>query len=346
MTARTLSELASLCDARVVGDAERVVTGPASLDEAGAAQISFLVHPRYAEKLHTTRAGAVVVAHGVDPQRSDVSLLVCEDPGRAFSKVVQVFAPEPWPTPSGVHATAVIEAGAKVDPSAALAAHVWVGPGAQIGAKVLLHPGVVIGAGARIGAGCVLHPGVVVYPAVVLGEKCTVHGGSVLGADGFGFEPNPHGWEKIPQLGTVEIGDEVEIGANVTIDRGRFGATRIGRAAKIDNLVHVAHNVQVGEGAMLIAQAGVAGSTRIGEGAILAGQAGVSGHLVIGAGARVGGGSAVFKDVPAGTDVFGNPAGPKTESLRMLLEQRRLAGLRAELRELAARLSRLEGEQE
>jgi UDP-3-O-[3-hydroxymyristoyl] glucosamine N-acyltransferase len=344
MTARTLTELADLCHARVVGDGTLVVTGPASLDEASAGEISFLTNPRYAEKLHSTRAAAVVVAQGVGTERADLTLLQCEDPGRAFSRIIEAFAAEPWPQPRGVHPTAVIEAGAELDPSACLGPHVVVGAGARIAAGVVLHAGVVLGAGVSIGTGSTLHPGVIVYPGVTLGERVTVHGGSVLGADGFGFEPDEHGWEKIPQLGTVEIADDVDIGANVTIDRGRFGATRIGRSVKIDNLVHVAHNVQVGAGALLVAQSGVAGSTRIGERVILAGQAGVSGHLTVGAGARIGGGSAVFKDVPPGMDYFGMPAGPKAESLRVAAESRRLGALRARLRDLTARLQRLEGD--
>jgi UDP-3-O-[3-hydroxymyristoyl] glucosamine N-acyltransferase len=158
----------------------------------------------------------------------------------------------------------------------------------------------------------------VLYPGVELGRRCLIHAGTVIGSDGFGFDPSPAGWEKVPHFGTVVIGDDVEMGANCAIDRGRFGPTRIGNGVKLDNLVHIAHNVEVEDGALLIAQVGVAGSTRIGKGAILAGQAGIAGHLEIGPGARIGGQSGVGKDVPAGQDQFGTPSREKGEAFRLL----------------------------
>jgi UDP-3-O-[3-hydroxymyristoyl] glucosamine N-acyltransferase len=176
---------------------------------------------------------------------------------------------------------------------------------------------------------------VVLCEAVELGRGCIVHPGTVIGSDGFGFEPTAEGWEKVPQCGTVVVGDDVEIGANCAIDRGRFEATRIGNGVKIDNLVHIAHNVVVEDGALLIAQVGVAGSTRVGARAILAGQAGVAGHLTIGAGARVAPQSGVGKDVPPGEDQFGSPAREKGEAFRLL-------ALYAKLPELFQRLRRLE----
>jgi UDP-3-O-[3-hydroxymyristoyl] glucosamine N-acyltransferase len=170
-----------------------------------------------------------------------------------------------------------------------------------------------------------------------------VHGGAVLGADGFGFEPTRAGWVKIPQCGTVVVEDDVEIGANVTIDRARFGVTRIGRGVKIDNLVQVAHNVDVGEGALLIAQVGIAGSTRVGRGAILAGQVGVAGHATIGDGARIGAQSGVSGEVPAGADYFGTPARPRSDELRIWTLSGKLPEMNKRIRELERRLAQLEG---
>ncbi len=342
MTARTLSELAELCHARLVGDGAKTVVGPASLTEATGEEISFLAHPRYAGLLETTQAAAVVVGEDVLTGREGLALLRCRDPGRAFSSIVLAFAREPRQQVPGIHPGAHVDASAEVDPSASIGSGAVIGPLARVGKNAVLHPNAVLGERSELGEGSVLQSCVVVYADVRIGARCLVHAGSVLGSDGFGFDPTPEGWEKIPQCGTVLIEDDVEIGANVTIDRGRFGPTRIGRAVKIDNLVHVAHNVQIGAGALLVAQAGVAGSTRIGERAILAGQAGVSGHLTIGAGARIGGGSAVFKDVPAGQDVFGIPAGPKQESLRQAARGRRLARLWDELCELRERVRQLE----
>jgi UDP-3-O-[3-hydroxymyristoyl] glucosamine N-acyltransferase len=202
----------------------------------------------------------------------------------------------------------------------------------------VLHAGVQVGAGARVGAESVLHPGVVLYPGVVLGQRCLIHAGTVIGSDGFGFDPTPEGWEKIPQYGTVVIGDDVEMGANCAIDRGRFDATRIGNGVKLDNLVHVAHNVVIEDGALLVAQVGVAGSVRIGARAILAGQAGIGGHITIGAGARIGGQSGVSKSVPAGEDQFGTPSCEKNEALRAISLSRKLPELFQRVRALERRL--------
>jgi UDP-3-O-[3-hydroxymyristoyl] glucosamine N-acyltransferase len=182
----------------------------------------------------------------------------------------------------------------------------------------------------------------VIYSGCEIGARCTIHAGTVIGADGFGFEPTREGWQKIPQVGKAVIEDEVEIGANVTIDRGRFGATRIGRGAKIDNLVQIGHNVVVGEGVLLIAQTGIAGSTRIEARAILAGQVGVQGHVTIGAGARIGGQAGVFGDVPPGEEWTGYPARPHRDSLRSLAEVQRLPKLVERVRALEQELKRLQ----
>jgi UDP-3-O-[3-hydroxymyristoyl] glucosamine N-acyltransferase len=220
-----------------------------------------------------------------------------------------------------------------------------VAEGAEIGARTVLHAGVVIGPFARVGADCELHPHVVLYDGVVLGQRCLLHAGTVLGSDGFGFEPTREGWEKVPQCGTVVVGDDVEMGANCAVDRGRFGPTRIGNGVKFDNLVHIAHNVVIEDGALLIAQVGVAGSTRIGARAILAGQAGIAGHLTIGAGARVGAQTGVGQDIPPGEDHFGSPSREKGEALRIHAMLGRLSDLFARVKELERRAETRAGEQ-
>jgi len=344
MKPRTLSELAVLAGADLSGDGSRSIVGPASLAEAGPDEISFLAEPRYAPQLETTRAAAVLVGPEVETARTDLALLRVKNPGRAFTQIILAYAPpEVLPEP-GVHPSAVVDPDAELGADVRVGALCVIGAGALIAEGAVLHPRVSIGAEAHVGAGSVLHPGVVLYPRVSIGARCRVHAGTVIGSDGFGFDPTAEGWDKIPQCGSVVVEDDVEIGANVTIDCARFGVTRIGRAVKIDNLVHIGHNVQVMEAALLIAQTGIAGSTRIGKRAILAGQAGISGHLDIGDGARVGGGSAVFKDVPAGSDVFGVPAEPKTEALRNRARVRQLQGLRAEVKALTKRMAELEGD--
>jgi UDP-3-O-[3-hydroxymyristoyl] glucosamine N-acyltransferase len=346
MTTKTLAELADLCGAELHGDPTRVVERPASLAEAGAGDVSFFAHPRYRSEFLATRAAAVLVPRGFESPRADLPLLFCADPSAAFTRVVGAFAsPEPTPEP-GVHASAVVHPEAEVAPGASIGAQCTVGPRARIEDGAILHASVTLARDVLVGADTVLHAGVVAYPEVRIGRRCVVHAGAVIGADGYGFEPSGDPasfWRKIPQCGTVVLEDEVELGANATIDRGRFGATRVGRGAKIDNLVHIAHNVVIGEGALIIAQVGIAGSTRVGARAILAGQAGINGHIEIGAGARIAAQAGVFGDVPAGADYLGWPARPRIEALRQYALVQRLPEIQDRLRTLEKRLAELEG---
>lgn len=339
MPSYTLTEIAELCGAQVEGDGTRVVEGPAGLLEAGPQEISFLAESRYRADLDGTRAAGVLVAEGMDVPAGDAVYLRCQNPGRAFSQVILAFAPPALRPEAGIHPSAVVH------PDAELAGDVHVGPlcvvsaGARLAQGCVLHAQVHVGRNVHVGERTELHPGVVIYPGVSLGADCILHAGVVIGADGFGFEPSAEGWIKTPQGGTVILGDRVEVGANAAIDCARFGATRIGSGTKIDNLVHVAHNVQMGESCLLIAQTGIAGSTRLGQRVILAGQAGVAGHLSLGDGARIGGGTKVFKDVAPGQDVWGFPAMPKGDAMRAYAV---LPKLVQELRSLKQRLAALE----
>jgi UDP-3-O-[3-hydroxymyristoyl] glucosamine N-acyltransferase len=342
MISRTLAELAVLCGAVVDGDPDVRIEGPATLADAGPTEITFLANPRYAPQLATTRAGAVVVARDCVAPRPDLPLLRCDDPSRAFTAVVLALLPPETPQPAGIHPSAVVDPTATVDPSAAIGPNCTIGPAARIGARTVLVANVFVGAGAQVGADSRLHPGVVLYGRVTVGSRALVHGGTVIGSDGFGFEPTATGWAKIPQVGTVIVGDDVEMGANCTIDRGRFGPTRIGNGVKLDNLVHVAHNVVVEDGALLIAQVGIAGSTRVGKRAIIAGQAGIAGHVVIGDGARVGAQSGVAHDVGPGEDCFGSPARPRAEALRSATIVAKLPALQLRIRDMANRIQALE----
>ncbi len=338
----SLSTLAVELGAVLDGDGALVVDGPATLADAGPREVSFLANPRYRPQLEATRAAAVVVGLGEPRGSTSAALLRVEDPNRAFTRIVQRFAPLAARPAPGAHAAASVDPSATVDASACIGPGCVVGPRARVGPGAWLVAQVHVGADVEVGAECVLHPMVVLHERVVLGSKVVVHAGSVIGSDGFGWEPTREGWEKIPQCGTVVVEDEVEIGANCAIDRARFGATRIGRGAKLDNLVHVAHNVVVGRAALLVAQVGVAGSARIGARAILAGQVGVQGHAEIGAGARVGGQAGVFGDIPAGEDWAGWPARPKGATLRSAALVARLPELAERLRALEARLAAME----
>ncbi len=341
MIQRTASELAALCGAILEGDGGRMLVGPAALAEAQPDQVSFLRSTRDSAELEATRAGAVVVPLDTQAGRRDLALLRCEDPSRAFSRVVEAFRPAGERPLPGIHPSATVASDARLGQEVSIGPSCVIGAGAELGPRVVLHACVVVGPLVRIGADTEIHPGAVLYGGVTLGRRCLVHAGVVVGSDGFGFEPGEAGWEKVPQCGTVEIGDDVEIGANSAIDRGRFSATRIGNGVKIDNLVHVGHNVVVGDGALLVAQVGIAGSSRIGEGAILAGQAGIGGHLEIGPRARIAAQSGVADDLPGGQDYFGCPAREKREAFRLLALYGKLPELVQRIRDLEHRLEEL-----
>lgn len=339
----TVAEIARRLDAACEGDGDVVVRGVAGLREAGPEDISFLALPRYASYLEATRAAAVVVRPDFDTT-CPIPIIRVDDPDAAFQKIAVWFAPEPVAPPPGVHPSAV------VDSSVQLGADVSVGPLAVVEPGAVLGDGCTVGAGAYLGHGVVLGrdsrvgPHVTILAHCRLGQRVIVHSGTVIGSDGFGYDVDEKGVRtKIPQIGVVEIGDDVEIGANVTVDRARFGRTWIGNGVKIDNLVQVAHNVVIGDHAVLVAQVGISGSTVIGPHALFAGQAGSAGHLVIGAGAVVAGRAGVTKDVPAGTFVSGYPAVPHGKAQRIQAEMNRIPRLKKRVSDLEKRLEELEG---
>jgi len=328
-----LSELAGAIGARLEGDPTFEVSGIAPLEWAGPDDLSFLANPRYEAAALASAAGALVT--GRDFPADGRNILRCENPYLGFARAVAMLSPDP-PVVAGVHPTAI------VDPSASIPASAAVGPLAVVGSGVELGEGVVIGAGShledgvRIGAGTRLFPRVTVHRGTTLGERCVVQSGCVLGADGFGYATDDGGvHHRVPQRGGLTIGDDVDLGANVTIDRGSAGDTVIGDGCKIDNLVQIAHNVRIGRNAMIVAQVGVAGSTVIGDRVVLGGQAGIIGHARIGDRARVGAQAGVIGDVPAGMEVSGYPA-------RSHRDQMRAHALFARLPELFQRLKRLE----
>jgi UDP-3-O-[3-hydroxymyristoyl] glucosamine N-acyltransferase len=302
---RTLEELAEAVGGRVVGDPAFPVEGISSLELAGPREITFVVNARYAQALKTSRAGAVIVS---DPERGDDRpMLVVADPYLAYARVAQLFHPTPKPS-QGAADGAFVHPQARIGRDVSIAPMVWVDREAEIGDRVALHSGAWVGEGCFVGEDCVLYPGVILYPNSRLGKRVIVHAGTVIGSDGFGYARDGARSVKIPQLGGVQIDDDVEIGANNTIDRASFGITWIQRGVKTDNLVHIGHNVVVGEDTILVAQVGIAGSATVGHRVILAGQVGIAGRLHIGDGAMVGPQSGVGKDVPPGGTVSGAPA--------------------------------------
>lgn len=334
--------------ADLVGDPDRPIDGVATLDAAGETDLSFLANPRYRDQARSSKAGAILVSRDISPGALGglhTDLLVCDDAYRALAKLMTALFPLPGIEP-GVHETASVDATARVDPAARIDAFAVVGAGSTVasGAHVGAHS--VVGRGCRVGAGTVLHPHVVVYDGSRIGDRVIVHSGVVLGADGFGFVEGEAASPrvKLPQVGVVVIEDDVEIGANSAVDRATFDTTRVGRGTKIDNLVQVGHNAQIGEGCILCGQAGVSGSSRIGDRVLLAGQAGVAGHFRIGDGVQVAAKSAVFQEVPPGQQVAGIPAAPIAAWRRRNALQSRLPAMRAALRGLERRVGVLEAE--
>jgi len=328
-----LAELARVLGATLEGTATDVeITGVAPLEEAGPGTITVLADRRLETLLAGTRASAVLL--GPDAPASPVPVLRVSHPWVAFAQAMELFHPAQRP-PAGIHPTAVVAASAVIGPGAFVGPHVVLGDEVRIGRDAVLHPRVTVYRGARIGDRFTAHAGAVVREDVVIGDRVTLHAGAVIGSDGFGFVPLPDGHRKIPQVGTVILEDDVEIGANATVDRATLGATRIGRGSKIDNLVMIGHGSQLGPGCLLAAQVGLAGSMRLGAGVMMGGQAGASGHFVIGDGAQIAAQSGVHREVPAGGVYGGYPA---IEVRRW----RRVSTAMVRLPELFRRLRRVE----
>jgi UDP-3-O-[3-hydroxymyristoyl] glucosamine N-acyltransferase len=308
------AELQQLAGGVLKGDATIQVKGVNSLKFASPEEASFLANIKYKKQMEGCKAGVVLVGKDWTAEPGEGrAYIVCENPDFAFSKVCQLFAPEEFKFEPGIHPSATVH------PTAKIGANVHVGPNANIDENAVVGDGTVICAGAyvgreaKIGKGCKLNPNVTVLHRCVLGNKVILHSGVVIGADGFGYTPGPMGLVKIPQNGIVQIDDDVEIGANTTVDRARFGKTWIKSGVKIDNLVQVAHNVVVGEFSILVSQCGIAGSAELGMGVIVAAQAGVNGHISMGDGSRVAGMSGVEKSVRRARTVLGLPAEPGKE---------------------------------
>ena len=301
-----LGELARVLGATLEGGTEDVeITGVAGIEDAPPGTLTFLADRRHESHLASTRAAAVLVSPDGPP--APLPTLRVAHPYLAFVEAMELLHPARRPVPH-VHPTAVIAPTAEIGPGATVGAYVVVGDGVRIGRDAILHPHVTIYHDVQIGDGFTAHAGAVVRDAVVIGDRVTLHAGAVIGSDGFGFVPRPEGHRKIPQVGTVIVEDDVEIGANSTVDRATLGATWIGRGTKIDNLVMIGHGCQIGPRCLLAAQVGLAGGTRLGAGVMLGGQVGASGHLVIGDGAQVAAQSGVHREIPAGAVYGGYPA--------------------------------------
>lgn len=333
-----LSDLASAVSGRVEGDSGRRVSGVATLEDATPDDLSFLTNARYRPFVAPSRAGAILV--GPDAGIEGRDLLVAPDPYLALAVILERMHPVSRPVP-GVSPDARVSPGAVLGADVAIGPFAVVGEGVRLGDRVVLGAGVVVGDGSTIGPDTVLMPRVVLYPGTRVGARCLIHAGVVLGGDGFGFATSSGVHRKVPQLGRVVVEDDVEIGANSTVDRGTLGETRIGRGTKIDNLVMVAHGVVIGPHGLLAGQAGIAGSTRLGSHVTMAGQSGAAGHLKLGNGVVVAAKSAVFNDVPDRAFVAGTPAIDHRSWKRSLALVKMLPELRTRIREIEERLAAL-----
>ncbi len=320
------------------GDGDVAIRGVSELRTAGPSDLCFARTRKHWEEAGSPTDCVVIVPEGVT--LGVVAEIISPNPSLDFSRAARMLAPAP-PRPSGIHGSATVDATAALGKDVAVGAGSVVGAGCEIGARSVLHANVTLYDGARIGEDCELHAGVVVRDGVVLGDRVTVHPGSVLGGDGFGYEFDERGLlEKVPQVGGVWVGDDVEIGANTTVDRARLGTTRIGHRCKIDNLVQIAHNCELGDDTVVISQAGLAGGARTGRGVAIMAQAGVLGHLSVGDRAVIGGRAGVREDVPAGARMFGAPAMDGSKWHRSVKLTERLPELFKRLRALERRAGR------
>ncbi len=344
MPALTAAQIAALCGGEIVGNPDRVITGASSLEEARETDLAFVGNSKAIAAALNSRAGCLIAPPSFE-HAGDWSLVHAAEPRAAFARAVSALYPETRPSPQ-IHPTAVIAA------SAMLGHHCFVGPYVIIGDESRIGDACSIGAGSFIGNrvtisnDSVIHPNVTIYDNARLGARVILHSGCVIGADGFGFTLIEGRYEKFPQIGSVEIGDDVEIGANCCIDRAALGATRIQNGTKLDNLIHIAHNCNVGKHVVIAAQAGFSGSVTIGDHAIVGGQAGVGEKATIAANAVVGGKSGILTSarVSAGEPVWGIPARPLRQHLKGLANVAKIDELRSEIRELNKRVGQLETE--
>ncbi len=343
MPTLTTGELAAKLGAALEGDSGIVLQGVSDLRAAGAGQVSFAGNPKYLPEVAASRASAVIVPKEAAIPAPHPALLRAADADAAFAAACALFAPRPVVLPRGVHPQALVSPQAKLGREVSIGAFAVVEAGAVIGDGTTLYPQTYVGHEAKLGRDCLLYPFASVRERCELGDRVILHNGAVIGSDGFGYAVDAKGVRtKIPQTGIVVLEDDVEIGANTTVDRARFGRTRVGKGTKVDNLVMIAHNCVIGEHSVLCSQVGLAGTTTLGNHVICAGQAGLAGHLTVGDGAVVGAQAGVSKDLPGGQMYLGAPAVPRLEFGRSLAHVAGIPKLKEQIKALEARLAALE----
>ncbi|HVZ56865.1 MAG TPA: UDP-3-O-(3-hydroxymyristoyl)glucosamine N-acyltransferase [Chitinophagaceae bacterium] len=336
-------QIAQLIQGTIEGQPDAGVSSFGKIEEATEGQLSFLANPKYEEYLYNTRASVVIVNHSLAlKQPVQATLIRVPDAYTAFATLLAWYQDMMNRQLTGIQQPAYLSASARVGEQVFIGAFSYLGEKVVVGNHSKIYPGVFLGDNVQVGEHAIIHPGVKIYHDCVVGNHVIIHAGTIIGSDGFGFAPQPDGsFKKVPQIGNVVLEDHVEIGANTTIDRATIGSTRIRRGAKLDNLIQIAHNVDIGSSTVIAAQAGISGSTKIGQGVMIGGQAGVVGHIQIGDGAKINAQSGVSKSLEAGKAVTGSPAYDYTASLRSQAASRRLPELEKRVQELEALVRRL-----
>lgn len=337
---KTLKEIAGIVDGEVVGDDTTVIIGISGIKEAKEGDITFLANPKYFPLIEKTQASAIITSKDINS--SSKPIIRTENPSLAFAKIISCILPSGVKHPAGIHPTAILGKGVSLGKDAAIGPYAVIEDDVSIGDKSIIYSGCFVGHHSKIGSGVLIYPNVSIREGTAIGNRVIIHSGTVIGSDGFGFAAVEGLHQKIPQIGVVEIGDDVEIGANVTIDRARFDKTIIGRGTKIDNLVQIAHNVVVGENSIIVAQVGISGSTTVGRNVTLAGQVGLVGHINIGDNAVVMAQSGVSKSVPPSAVMWGYPAKPANIAKRVNACMQTLPRLHKTVMELKKKIEELE----
>ena len=335
----TASQLAAIVNGTVEGDENVKVSTFARIEEGHSGALSFLANPKYTHHIYSTDSSVVLVKKDFTPEQPvKATLIRVDDPYATVAHLLEMVTQMSKVEKVGIETPSFISEGVDVPEDAYVGAFAYIGKGVNLAPGVKIYPQVYIGDGCEVGEGTVLYAGVKIYAGCKVGKRCIIHSGAVIGADGFGFAPIDGGYEKIPQTGNVEIEDDVEIGANTTIDRAMMGATRIGKGVKLDNLIQIAHNCSVGEHTVMAAQAGVAGSAKIGAHCMVGGQVGFVGHISIADGTQIGAQSGVSKPTKPGDRVMGSPAVDMGEYARGLVYAKKLGSLYERVKELEKKI--------
>lgn len=331
----TASQIAALVNGKVDGDGNVAVSTFAKIEEGHPGAISFLSNPKYTHYIYDTKSSIVLVKDDFEPERSvSATLIRVADPYATVAMLLDMVSKMTQPQYEGVEQPSYISEGVDIPSDAYIGAFAYIGKGVKLGKGVKIFPQCYIGDNVAIGEGTIIYPGVKIYHGCKVGQRCVLHAGAVVGADGFGFAPVGDHYNKIPQIGNVEIDDDVEIGANTTVDRATMGSTRIGKGVKLDNLIQVAHNCEIGHDTVIASQTGVAGSTKIGSNCMVGGQVGFSGHIHVGDRVMIGAQSGIPSDVAAGSQVMGYPSMPLKDFYRQAVYLKNLAKLYGRVSEL------------